>query len=213
MELFEDFVPKVDVPLYLKIKGHLKFFEKNGIVHVFYGYLPLVRFNPHDWIETRLAAVRLADEFEIPYKYIASICDMHRDTVSKLVKTKRLLGMRYLLDNNRGPKAPWKLVDDIVNQIYQLVNKQPDIKNSQIVTALNKSGFDISETSIRRIRNRNRAPSLKKELASPPSSLDQMARIAKRIEKCDLPRQQMQMFAEELGTEINNPDPFNYQAH
>ena len=27
MELFEDFVPKPDSPLYLKINGHLKFFE------------------------------------------------------------------------------------------------------------------------------------------------------------------------------------------
>ena len=67
MELFEDFIPKPNSPLYLKINGHLKFFKKNGLVHVFYGYLPLVRFNPNDWVEKRLAAVRLADEFEIPH--------------------------------------------------------------------------------------------------------------------------------------------------
>jgi len=213
MELFEDFRPKVDGPLYLEINGHLKFFEKDGLVHVFYGYLPLVRFNASDWIETRLAAVRLADEFEIPYKYVAKICGMHRDTVSKLLKTKQLLGMRHILDNNRGPKAPWKLVDEIVSQIDQLVKDQPDIKNNQIVAALKESGFDIGETSVRRIRNRNQAVSLNKELASPPSSLAQMARIAKRIEKYDLPQQQMQMFAKELGSEIYNPDPFDYQAH
>jgi transposase len=213
MELFDDFVPKPDSPLYLKINGHLKFFEKNGLVHVFYGYLPLVRFNPNDWVEKRLAAVRLADEFEIEYQYVARICGVHRDTVSQWVKTKRLLGIRYLLDKDRGPKAPWKLVDDIVRQIDQLVTEQPDIKNNQIVNILNKSGFDISETSVRRIRNRTQRPSLKQELASPPTTLDQMARIARRIEKYDLPQRQLQIFAEQFGPAINDPDPYDYQAH
>jgi hypothetical protein len=213
MELFKDFVPQPDSPLYLKINGHLKFFEKNGLVHVFYGYLPLVRFNPNDWIEKRLAGVRLADEFEIPYQYVARICGVHRDTVSQWVKTKRLLGIRYLLDKDRGPKAPWKLVADIVHQIDQLVTEQPGIKNNQIVNILNKSGFDISETSVRRIRNRNQQPSLKQELASPPTSLDQMAQIARRIEKYELPQLELQIFYEQLGTEINDPDRYDYEAH
>jgi len=212
MELFDDFVPQPDSPLYLKIDGHLKFFEKNGLVHVFYGYLPLVRFNPHDWVDKRLAAVRLADEFEIPHHYVARICGVHRDTVSQWVKTKRLLGIRYLLGKDRGPKAPWKLVDDIVRHIDQLVTEQPDIKNHQIVAILNKSGVDISETSVRRIRNRNQQPSLKQELASPPTSLDQMAQIARRIEKYELPQLEMQMFTEQLGTAINDPDRYDYEA-
>ena len=213
MELFEDFVPKPDSPLYLKINGHLKFFEKNGLLHVFYGCLPLVRFNPNDWTETRVAAVRLADEFEIPHKYVARICRMNRNTVSKLVKTKRLLGIQYILEKGRGPKAPWKLVDDIIQRIDQLVNNQPDITNKQIVDVLKEAGLDISETSVRRVRNRYQTLSLKKELACAPASLEQMARIAKRIEKYELPRQQMQIFGEELGAEVNGPDPFDYQAH
>lgn len=213
MELFEDFVPKPDTPLYLKIDGHLKFFENNGLVHVFYGYLPLVRFDPDDWIERRLAAVRLAEEFDIPYKYVGRICGMHRDTVSKLMKTKRLLGMRYLLENNRGPKAPWKVIDDIINKIDQFVKKQPDIKNKEIVNALKDDGVNISETSVRRVRNRYQPLSLKNELTSPPCSLDQMARVAKRIEKYDLPQQQMQIFNNELGSQINEPDPLDYQTH
>ena len=132
---------------------------------------------------------------------------MNRNTVSKLVKTKRLLGMRYILENNRGPKAPWKLVDDIVRQIDRSVKEQPDLKNKQIVSALKEAGFEISETSVRRVRNRHRPRSLKEELASPPSSLLQMARIARRIEKYDLPHQQMQIFQEELGPD---PDPYDY---
>jgi hypothetical protein len=212
MELFEDFVPQPDSPLYLKINGHLKFFEKNGLVHVFYGYLPLVRFNPNDWVDKRLAAVRLADEFEIPHHYVARICDVHRDTVSQWVKTRRLLGIRYLLGKDRGPKAPWKVVDDIVCHIDQLVTEQPDIKNNQIVAILNKSGFDISETSVRRIRNRSQQPSLKHELASRPTSLDQMARIARRIEQYELPRLELQMFAEQVGTAINDPNHYDYEA-
>jgi hypothetical protein len=211
MELFKDFVPQPDSPLYLKINGHLKFFEKNGLLHVFYGCLPLVRFNPNDWVDTRLAAVRLADEFEIPYKYVARICRMNRNTVSKLVKTKRLLGIRYLLENNRGPKAAWKLVDDITDRIDQLVSEQPDVTNKQIVDALREAGLDISETSVRRVRNRYKARSLKEELASRPAYLDQMVRIAKRIEEYDLPRQQMQIFQEALGPEINGPDSYDYQ--
>jgi hypothetical protein len=210
MELLEDFAPKPDSPLYLKINGHLKFFEKNGLIHVFYGYLPLVRFNHADWVERRLAAVRLADEFELPYKYVARICRMNRNTISKLVKTKRLLGMQHILENNRGPKAPWKLIDEIVRQIDQLVKEQPDIKNKGIVSALKEAGFEISETSVRRVRNRHQPRSLKEELTSPPSSLLQMAGIAKRIEKYDLPHRQMQIFQEELGPEINGLDPYDY---
>jgi hypothetical protein len=213
MELFEDFIPQPDSPLYLKINGHLKCFKKNGLVHVFYGYVPLVRFNPNDQVEKRLVAVRLADEFDIPYHYVARICAVHRDTVSLWVKTKRLLGMRYLLDKDRGPKAPWKLVDDIVRHIDQLITEQPDITNNQIVDILSKSGIDISETSVRRIRHRNQQPSLKQELASPPTSLDQMARIARRIEKYELPQIELQIFSEQLKEAFNNPDRYDYETH
>ena len=97
------------------------------------------------------------------------------------------------------------MVDDIVLQIVQLVKEQPDLKNKQIVSVLKEAGFEISETSVRWVRNRHRPRSLKEELASPPSSLLQMARIARRIEEYDLPHQQMQIFQEELG-----PEPYDY---
>jgi hypothetical protein len=211
MELFKDFVPQPGAPLYIKMNGHLKFFEKNGIIHVYYGYLPLVQFDPSSWLEKRLAVVRLSDEFQIPYKYIARICGMHRDTVSKLVKTKQFFGLEALCKIDRGPKAPWKIVDEVIEKIKKLVQQNPNIPNKQLVEQMKATGYDVSETSVRRIR-KSYCPrlKLKEHLQGEPQTLEQMARVARRIEKIDLPQQQMQLFINELGTHIQTHVPEQY---
>lgn len=189
MELFKDFLPPPGAPLYLKINGHLKFFETNGNIHVYYGYLPLVQFNPDDWLATRLAAVRLADEFQIPYKFVARICGLHRDSVAKFVKTKRFLGFAALCQNDRGPKAPWKMVDEVIEKIQTLVAENPQIQNQPLVAQLKAAGFDVSETSVRRIRKSYRPRSkLKAPRQGPPQTLEQMARAAQHIEQYDWPK-------------------------
>jgi hypothetical protein len=211
MELFKDFDPQPGAPLYLKINGHLKFFEKNGNIHVYYGYLPLVQFNPDDWLEKRLAAVRLADEFQIPYKFVARICDLHRDSVSKFVKTKRFLGLGALCKNDRGPKAPWKIVDEVIEKIKTLVHENPKIQNQQLVEQLRAAGFEVSETSVRRIRKSYcPRPKLEAHLQGPPQTLKQMARVALRLEKYDWPQQQLRLFINELGDTVQTQVPEQY---
>jgi len=214
MELFKDFEPQPGAPLYIKMNGHLKFFEKNGIIHVYYGYLPLVQFNPDKWLEKRLAVVRLADEFKIPYKFVSRICNMNRNTVSKLVKTKRYLGLEALCKKGRGPKAPWKIVDAVIEKTKKLVHENPRIQNKALMKQLNAAGYDVSETSVRRIRKsycpRQKVPHPLERL---PQSLEQMARVARRIEKVDLPPQQMQLFINELGGQIQTRVSDDYRRH
>jgi hypothetical protein len=136
MELFEDFKPAPGSPLDFQINGKIRVREEAGIVEVKYDYFPLVKFKPSDWAETYQAAVTLAETYQVPYVIVAQICQLDRNTVSKLVKTKQLLGLQYLFDNEKGPKAPWKVVDEIVGLIDQTVKDDPDITNAKIVARL-----------------------------------------------------------------------------
>lgn len=212
MELFVDFKPPANSPLSFRINGRLIVREKAGIVYVFYAYVKLVEFTKGNWAETHLAAVRLADDYKIPYTIVAKICGIDRNTVSKLVKTKRLLGIEYVLQNDRGPKSPWKVVDDVVEIIDQEVKKEPTITNRRLVRLLAKRDYFISESTVRRVRNRNQR-SLKEDLIPRKTSLRQKARIAQRIENRDLIIYQMRLFDTELAGIIDDPDPFDYEAH
>lgn len=213
MELFEDFKPAPGSPLYFQINGKIRVHEEAGIVEVKYDYFPLVKFKPGDWAETYHAAVTLAETYQVPYVIVAQICRLDRNTVSKLVKTKQLLGLQYLFENDKGPKAPWKVVDEIVDLIDQAVKDDPDITNPKIVARLEQAGHAISETSVRNVRNRHHR-SLKESpvpLAEVKTTLAEKSRVAERIARQDLLIHQMQLFQAELPETVNQLDPFDYE--
>jgi hypothetical protein len=212
MELFEDFTPAPGSPLAFHINGKISVREEAGAVEVKYGPFPLAKFKRGDWAETYQAAVTLADSYQIPHVIVAQICQLDRNTVSKLVKTKQFLGLRYIFENDKGPAAPWKVVDEIVAIIDQAVKADPTITNAKIVGLLEQAGHTISETSVRNVRNRHLS-SLKESpapLAERLATLQEKSRVAERIAQRDLLIHQMQLFQAELPETVMQLDPFDY---
>ncbi|MGI0037681.1 MAG: putative transposase [Nitrososphaera sp.] len=212
MELFENFQPEPGSPLRLQVNGTLRLCEVEGVVEVKYGFIPLVKFTRGDRAETYLAAVTLADNYQIPYILVAQICQLDRNTVSKLVQTKRLLGLQYIFESDKGPKAPWKVVDEIVAHIDQAVKDDPDITNAKIVALLEQAGHSISETSVRKVRNRYHGSLTESpgRLAERKTTLQEKNRVAERIVRRDLLLYQMQFFQAELPETVTQIDPFDY---
>lgn len=211
MELFKDYKPSEGSPLRLEINGTLHLHEVDGVVQVKYGFLPLVKFKRDDWPETYQAAVTLGDDYKISYVIIAKICHLDRNTVSKLVKTKQLLGLRYIFENDKGPKTPWKVVDEIVALIDQAASADAKITNAKIVHLLEQHGHSISESSVRNVRQRHNK-SLPQKPASPArkTTLQERNRIADHIARRDLLLYQLQLFQVELPESTTQVDPFDY---
>ncbi len=212
MEFFDGFKPAPGSPLDFHINGKISVREEAGSVEVKYGFLPLAKFTRSDWAEVYQAAVTLADDYQIPYVIVAKICQLDRNTVSKLVKTKRLLGLRYIFANDKGPAAPWKVVDEIVALIDQAVNDDPEVTNAKIVTLLEQAGHSISETSVRKVRHRHHSSLTESPvpLAESKTTLQEKSRVAERIVQRDLLIHQMQLFQVELPETVTQVDPFDY---
>ena len=92
---------------------------------VYFQYRPVVRFNPDCPQERRVACVELVELGYCNKGMAGRICGFHRNTVSHLVQTKRILGIEGLIKDGRGPKAPWKYIGDIRKGIKQLLEQQP----------------------------------------------------------------------------------------
>lgn len=211
MELFKDYKPSAGSPLRLEINGTLHVREVDGVVQVKYGFIPLVKFKRDDWPEIYQAAVTLGDDYKIPCVIIAKICHLDRNTVSKLVKTKQLLGLRYIFENDKGPKTSWKVVDEIVDLIDQTVDADAKITNTKIVQLLEQHGHSISESSVRNVRQRHNKPSPQKPAAPPcKATLQEKNRIADHIARRDILLHQLQLFQAELPESTTQVDPFDY---
>jgi hypothetical protein len=212
MELFDDFKPAPGSPLDFHINGKISVREEAGKVEVKYGFFPLAKFTRGDWAETYQAAVTLAEDYQIPYVIVAKICELDRNTVSKLVKTKRLLGLRYLFENDKGPAAPWKVVDEIVALIDQAVKDEPAITNAKIVTLLEQAGHAISETSVRKVRHRHHSSLTESPvpIAERKTTLQEKNRVAERLAQREWLIHQMQLFQAEIPETVTQIDPFDY---
>ena len=94
---------------------------------VYFNYQPIVIFNPNKINERRLAAIQLVELGHCNQKTAGKICGFHRNTVFKLLRTKRLLGVEALLKDDRGPKTPWKYVGKIRKTIKSIEIKPTPI--------------------------------------------------------------------------------------
>jgi hypothetical protein len=77
------------------IKGNL-------INTVFFNYAPVARFNINDVNERKVAAIELVERGLCNQKHAGRICGFHRNTVFKLLRAKRLLGLEAVFVDNRG---------------------------------------------------------------------------------------------------------------
>jgi transposase len=147
---------------------------------VYFDYRPIVSFNTDNAKERRLSAVQLVELKYCNQKTAGKICEFHRNTVFKLIRTKRLLGIDALLKDDRGPKATWKYIGDVRKTIKMLIRKHPDFTDQQIADqAAEDLGTPVSRSAVARIRTENE--DLKHEKFK-KLDLEQLAEIADSID-------------------------------
>jgi archaellum component FlaC/plasmid stabilization system protein ParE len=153
---------------------------------VYFEYRPVVRFNPCSPQERRVACVELVELGYCNKGVAGRICGFHRNTVARLVQTKKLLGIEGLIKDDRGPKAPWKYIGDIRKGIKELLVEHPEWTDQEIAQeASRRLGEDISRSAAARIRNEGKEakPKPKEEY-----SQEELMELAKKAEEIDVRR-------------------------
>lgn len=147
---------------------------------VYFDYRPVVSFNPDNNNERRIAVVQLVELKYCNQNNAGKICDFHRNTVFSLLRTKRLLGIEALFEDERGPKSPWKYVGDIRTTIKKLQRKYPDWSDQQIADeAARHLDTPISRSAVARIRTEKDDLKHTKRLKH---DLEELAKIADSID-------------------------------
>jgi transposase len=160
---------------------------------VFLDYIPVARFDVHQIKERRLAAVDLVERGVCDRKTAGNLCGFHRNTVVRLVRAKRLLGLDAVLNDVRGLKAPYKYVDEIRSHIKRLLDRGADRTDQAIAEQAAKDlGLDISRSSVARIRTAKHGET---QGANPLNRKDlmDMAKVAEAIDREDFDAQQLSL--------------------
>jgi transposase len=129
--------------------------DRNGvfITTIFYKYIPVVKFNGNSIAERRIAAVELVEQDICNQTTAGSICNFHRNSVSKFISIKAHFGIKALLTDNRGLKKPLKYNEDIRQTIQFILYTHPDWKDYQVANqAAIELNTDISRSAVARIR-------------------------------------------------------------
>ena len=152
------------------------------IVSVFYDYIPVAKFNYDKLDERKLAAVELVELEICNQKTAAQICGFHRNTISKFLFIKSTLGIKALLEENRGLKKPLKYIDDVRATIERLLSEHPDWSDQQIAKqASEELQMDIHRNGVARIRVSN----LSSNNDEPVFSKDRLIELSKIAETID----------------------------
>ncbi len=147
---------------------------------VYFDYRPVVGFDPDRILERRIAAVQLVELGYCNQKAAGNICGFHRNSVFKFLRTKKLLGIEALCQDDRGPKAPWKYVGEIRSTIKKLLRKHPDWHDQQIADEAGRQlDISVSRSAVARIR-------VEKDYPGPKLlnrfDLEQLAKMADSID-------------------------------
>ena len=149
-------------------------------VTVYCEYRPVISFDPRKINERRLAVVQLVGLGYCKNRIAGKICGFHRNTVGKLLRTKRLLGIEAIFEDNRGPKAPWKYINSIRKTIKKLIREHPDWTDKQVANAAAKQlETTISRSAVARIRIANQDTKVERPTKH---DLEQLAKIADTID-------------------------------
>jgi transposase len=125
-----------------------------AIKTVFLNHVPVVHFHTEDSGERKLAAIDLVERGLCNRKIAGRICGFHRNTVFKLLRTKRLLGLEAVLKDDRGLKAPYKYVNEVRSHIKKLLRKHPDWKDQTVAEQAAKDlAMSVSRSAVARIRD------------------------------------------------------------
>lgn len=157
---------------------------------VFLKYIPVVRFNVDNTNERKLAAIDLAERHLCDQKTAGEICGFHRNTVFKLLRTKKLLGIEAVIEDNRGLKAPYKYVGKIRSHVKKLLRKYSDKTDQEVAEQATKDlSVKISRSAVARIRTEKQD---KKPLPS-KAELEAMAQVADAFDRRNFDKKQLEL--------------------
>ena len=180
-----------------KYKGFHIIQERNNrdqnIHTVFLSYIPVVRFNPDNVSERKLAAVDLVEKGLCTQNIAGKICSFHRNTVFKLIRTKRLLGIEAVIEDNRGLKSPYKYIGEVRSHIKKLLRKYPDWKDQAIADqAARDLKMEVSRSAVARIRT-EKLDREKGAKTPTKAELMAMAQVADAVDRQNFDDRQMQL--------------------
>lgn len=76
-----------------------------------------------------------------------------RNTVFKLVRTKRILGLQAAIEDHRGLKQPLKYIGELRAHVKKLLRKYPDWSDRQRAEqAASDLDVEVSRAAVARIR-------------------------------------------------------------
>ncbi len=149
---------------------------------VFLNHVPVVHFHVDDISERKLAAIELVERCLCINRVAGRICGFHRNTVFKLLRTKRLLGLEAVFKDDRGLKEPYKYVNEVRSHIKQILRKYPDWTDQAVADqATLDLGMNISRSAVARIRNEGKEP--QKLVLPSKNELMELSRIAEAIDE------------------------------
>jgi len=159
---------------------------------VFLNYIPVVHFCVDEINERKLAAIELVERQLCNQILAGEICNFHRNTISKLLRTKQLLGIEAVLKDERGLKKPLKYVAEVCSHIKELLQKYPDWTDQAIASQASVDlDIEVSRSAVARIRTGEQDEPMHKF-----PSKQELMELAKAAESIDLHRidaQQLQL--------------------
>ena len=102
--------------------------------------------------------IELVEQGLCNQKNAGKLCGFHRNTVFKILRTKRFLGIEAVLIDDRGHKEPYKYINEVRSYIKKLLRKYPDRKDQDIANQATKElDMEISRSAVARIRTEGHA--------------------------------------------------------
>lgn len=182
----------------LKKLGRLRIFKERDrygriIKIVYFDYIPVARFDQDNTNERKLAIIELVERGHCNQAIAGKICGFHRNTVFKILRIKRILGIEAVFEDNRGPKGPYKYIGKVRSHIKKLLRKYPDWKDQDIADQAAKNlQMDIARSAVARIRVEKED---NKEFKNQPSKseLIAIAQVADAVDKRNFDNRQLEL--------------------
>lgn len=158
---------------------------------IFVNHIPVVHFDIDNNNERKLALIELVEQGLCNQKMAGKLCGFHRNTVFKIIRTKSLLGIEAVFEDNRGLKEPYKYVNEVRSHIKKLLRKYPEWTDEAIADqAARDLIMKISRSAVARIRTEKQDKPVKVKPLSKKELLN-MAQLAESIVEDESRRRQL----------------------